>query len=114
MTAKILHPRFVGDATGAISPEENAYNDLNEASELPQAEAADSAAGPLTLPWYQSLYQTALQATGQLNADGTGAGNGFWTSPVALGLYAIGGIVAIGFLLESPVLAAALGKGDRK
>ena len=106
--------RLVGDVTGAVTPQENVLTPLNEASQLDQAEAADSAAGPIALPWYQSAYQTVLQATGQLNADGTGAGNGFWTSPGALGLYAVGGIVAIGFLLESPVLAAALGKGDRK
>jgi hypothetical protein len=100
----------LGDATGAISPDENAYNDLNEGSELSQAEADPNVTNPIQLPWYQNLYQSALQATGQLNSDGTAAGNGFWTSPVALGLYAIGGIVAIGYLLESPVLAAAIGR----
>jgi hypothetical protein len=83
-------------------------------NELPSAEADPNVTDPIQLPWYQSLYQTALQATGQLNSDGTAAGNGFWTSPVALGLYAVGGIVVLGYLLESPVLAAAIESGRKK
>ena len=106
----------VGDATGAISPEDNDTDasDLNDSSELPQAEAADQAAGSITMPWYQSLYQTVLQATGQLNSSGTGAGNGFWSSPAAIALYAVGGVLTIGYLLDSPVLAAAIAsKGEK-
>jgi hypothetical protein len=103
-----LPARFIGDATGVVSPDENQLTPLSDASELNQAEADPNVADPITLPWYQNAYQTYLKATGQLNSDGTGDGSGFWTSPIALGLYAVGGIALVGFLLNSPVIAAAI------
>jgi hypothetical protein len=89
----------LGDATGAVTPEEN--NDTMTVGDEPVAAGTDPN-GALTLPWYQSLYQSVLQATGQAT------GQNFFTSP--LGIVLIGGaVIGVGYLLlESPVLAAVL------
>jgi hypothetical protein len=102
----------MGDATGAIGPEDN--DNINSSNAQDQAgilaEGNDTLANDpsIALGWWDSLSQSFLQATGQLNSDGTGPGGGFWTS--AIGLCLIGGGVLVGayFLLESPVLAAVL------